>query len=54
MTDTYTALTKVETPRNAMFYGARMSVLPEAEKTYDNRAAARLDSQACDVMRKAQ
>jgi hypothetical protein len=40
--------------RDAMFYGARLSVLPEYEKTYDKRAADRLDTQVFDAMRKAQ
>lgn len=45
---------EVETVRDAMFYGARLSVLPETEKTYDIRAAERLDNQVFDAMRKAQ
>jgi hypothetical protein len=40
--------------RDAMFYGARLSVQPEYEKTYDKRAADRLDGQVFDAMRKAQ
>lgn len=40
--------------RDAMFYGARLSVLPEYEKTYDKRAADRLDGQVFEAMRKAQ
>jgi len=39
--------------RDAMFYGARVSVLPEYEKTYDKRAADKLDGQVFDAMRKA-
>ena len=31
--------------RNAMFYGARLSATPEYEKTYDKRAADKLDGQ---------
>jgi hypothetical protein len=45
---------EVESVRDAMFYGARLSVLPEVEKTYDQRAANRLDNQVFDAMRKAQ
>jgi hypothetical protein len=40
--------------RNAMFFGARLTTLPEYEKTYDLRAANRLDTQAFAAMRKAQ
>lgn len=39
--------------RDAMFYGARVSVHPEYEKTYDKRAADKLDGQVFDAMRKA-
>lgn len=39
--------------RDAMFYGARVSVQPEYEKTYDKRAADKLDGQVFDAMRKA-
>jgi hypothetical protein len=40
--------------RDVMFYGARLSMLPEYEKTYDKRAADRLDTQVFGAMRKAQ
>lgn len=40
--------------RDAMFYGARLSAVPEVEKTYDKRAADRLDGQVFDAMKKAQ
>ncbi|TBL78121.1 pyridoxamine 5'-phosphate oxidase family protein [Paenibacillus thalictri] len=39
--------------RDAMFYGARISVAPEYEKTYDKRAAEKLDTQVFDAMKKA-
>ncbi|MEC0210634.1 pyridoxamine 5'-phosphate oxidase family protein [Paenibacillus ehimensis] len=39
--------------RDAMFYGARISVAPEYEKTYDKRAADKLDTQVFDAMQKA-
>ncbi|HEY0827934.1 MAG TPA: pyridoxamine 5'-phosphate oxidase family protein [Bacilli bacterium] len=39
--------------RDAMFYGARISTEPEYEKTYDKRAAAKLDNQVFSAMRKA-
>lgn len=45
---------EVDTVRDAMFYGARLSVQPEYEKTYDKRAADRLDAQVFEAMKKAQ
>ncbi|TDF96707.1 pyridoxamine 5'-phosphate oxidase family protein [Paenibacillus piri] len=39
--------------RDAMFYGARISTAPEYEKTYDKRAAEKLDNQVFDAMKKA-
>ncbi|WP_248926628.1 pyridoxamine 5'-phosphate oxidase family protein [Paenibacillus hamazuiensis] len=39
--------------RDAMFYGSRISVAPEYEKTYDKRAAEKLDTQVFDAMKKA-
>ncbi|WP_281888167.1 pyridoxamine 5'-phosphate oxidase family protein [Paenibacillus sp. YYML68] len=39
--------------RDAMFYGARISVEPEYEKTYDKRAAEKLDTQVFSAMKKA-
>ncbi|WP_240416981.1 pyridoxamine 5'-phosphate oxidase family protein [Paenibacillus periandrae] len=39
--------------RDAMFYGARISTAPEYEKTYDKRAADKLDTQVFDAMKKA-
>jgi len=43
----------VESVRDAMFYGARISVEPEYEKTYDKRAAEKLDNQVFAAMKKA-
>jgi len=43
----------VEAVRDAMFYGARISVEPEYEKTYDKRAAEKLDNQVFAAMKKA-
>lgn len=40
--------------RDAMFYGARLTAVPQVEKTYDKRAADRLDGQVFDAMKKAQ
>lgn len=45
---------EVSAIRDAMFYGARLTALPEYEKTYDKRAADRLDGQVFDAMKKAQ
>lgn len=39
--------------RDAMFYGARVSVAPQYEKTYDKRAADKLDGQVFEAMKKA-
>jgi hypothetical protein len=39
--------------RDAMFYGSRISVTPEYEKTYDKRAAQKLDGQVFTAMKKA-
>ncbi|QHT60326.1 hypothetical protein GXP70_10490 [Paenibacillus lycopersici] len=39
--------------RDAMFYGARLSVQPEVEKTYNKQAADKLDGQVFAAMRKA-
>ncbi|MDQ0162814.1 pyridoxamine 5'-phosphate oxidase family protein [Bacillus alveayuensis] len=39
--------------RDVMFYGAKISVEPAYVKTYDEKAAARLDKQVMDVMKKA-
>ncbi|MFD2672345.1 pyridoxamine 5'-phosphate oxidase family protein [Marinicrinis sediminis] len=43
----------VETVRDGMFYGARISAEPEYEKTYDQRAAEKLDHQVFTAMKKA-
>jgi hypothetical protein len=39
--------------REAMFYGSRITVNPEFEKTYDKRAADKLDGQVFAAMKKA-
>jgi hypothetical protein len=43
----------IDAIRDAMFYGARISVEPEYEKTYDKRAAEKLDGQVFAAMKKA-
>lgn len=44
---------EIEAVHDAMFYGARISVEPEYEKTYDKRAAEKLDQQVYTAMKKA-
>jgi hypothetical protein len=39
--------------RDVMFYGSRISIEPEYEKTYDKQAAAKLDNQVMTAMKKA-
>lgn len=43
----------IESVKDAMFYGARISTEPEYEKTYDKRAAEKLDGQVFSAMKKA-
>lgn len=43
----------VDAVRDVMFYGSRISVEPEYEKTYDKRAAEKLDNQVFTAMKKA-
>lgn len=43
----------IDVVRDAMFYGARISTAPEYEKTYDKRAAEKLDGQVFSSMKKA-
>ncbi len=42
----------IESVRDVMFYGSRISVEPQYEKTYDKNAAAKLDSQVMAALRK--
>ncbi|UJF35112.1 pyridoxamine 5'-phosphate oxidase family protein [Paenibacillus hexagrammi] len=42
----------IESVHDAMFYGARIVTEPEYEKTYDKRAADKLDGQVFDAMKK--
>ncbi|MFS0727588.1 pyridoxamine 5'-phosphate oxidase family protein [Paenibacillus sp. 1P07SE] len=44
---------EVVSVRDAMYAGSRLSAGPECEKTYDKRAADKLDGQVFDAMRKA-
>lgn len=43
----------IEEVRDVMFYGSRISVEPQYEKTYDKEAAGRLDRQVIEAMKKA-
>lgn len=43
----------IEMVQDGMFYGARISVEPEFERTYDKRAAHKLDQQVLAAMKKA-
>ncbi|ALS27331.1 pyridoxamine 5'-phosphate oxidase [Paenibacillus sp. 32O-W] len=44
---------EIDTVRNAMFHGSRLAAVPEFEKTYDKRAADKLDGQVFEAIRKA-
>ncbi|WP_077211389.1 pyridoxamine 5'-phosphate oxidase family protein [Bacillus dakarensis] len=44
---------KVNEVRDVMFYGSKIIAEPKYDKTYDPAAAARLDKQVMDIMRKA-
>ncbi|MBU8877671.1 pyridoxamine 5'-phosphate oxidase family protein [Bacillus sp. FJAT-29790] len=39
--------------RDVMFYGSKITTEPQYDKTYDKEAAARLDKQVMDAMKKA-
>ncbi|MEY4480592.1 MAG: hypothetical protein RLZZ267_1270 [Bacillota bacterium] len=43
----------IDSVRDGMFYGSRISVEPAYEKTYDKRAAEKLDSEVFAAMKKA-
>ena len=43
---------EIDTIRDAMFYGSRITVEPEYEKTYNKAAAEKLDRQVFDAMKK--
>ncbi|MDQ0155868.1 pyridoxamine 5'-phosphate oxidase family protein [Robertmurraya andreesenii] len=44
---------KVQEVRDVMFYGSKIIVEPKYDKTYDLEAAARLDRQVMEAMKKA-
>jgi hypothetical protein len=44
---------KIKEVRDVMFYGSKITVEPQYDKTYDKEAAARLDKQVMDAMKKA-
>jgi uncharacterized pyridoxamine 5'-phosphate oxidase family protein len=43
----------VKEVRDVMFYGSKIVTEPQYDKTYDKNAAAKLDSQVMEAMRKA-
>ncbi|MET3940739.1 hypothetical protein ABIC22_003551 [Paenibacillus sp. PvP094] len=43
----------IEAVRNALFYGAQLSSMPQYVKIYDQRAAEKLDEQVFAAMKKA-
>ncbi|GAA4715375.1 pyridoxamine 5'-phosphate oxidase family protein [Brevibacillus fulvus] len=43
----------IESVRDVMFYGSRISVEPQYEKTYNKAAAEKLDTQVMEALRKA-
>jgi hypothetical protein len=44
---------KIREVRDVMFYGSKITVEPQYDKTYDKEAAARLDRQVLEAMRKS-
>ncbi|KAB2335273.1 pyridoxamine 5'-phosphate oxidase family protein [Bacillus mesophilum] len=44
---------QIDEVRDVMFYGAKMTVQPHYDKTYDLKAASQLDEQVMDAMKKA-
>lgn len=44
---------QIQEVRDVMFYGSKIVAEPQYDKTYDKDAAARLDQQVLDAMRKA-
>jgi hypothetical protein len=44
---------KIDEVRDVMFYGSKIVTGPVYDKTYDQTAAARLDNQVMDAMKKA-
>ncbi|WNC12861.1 pyridoxamine 5'-phosphate oxidase family protein [Brevibacillus brevis] len=43
----------IDAVRDIMFYGSRISVEPQYEKTYDKNAAAKLDAQVMEALKNA-
>lgn len=44
---------RIQEVRDVMFYGSKIITEPQYDKTYDKNAAARLDKQVMDAMKKA-
>ncbi|MCL7746322.1 pyridoxamine 5'-phosphate oxidase family protein [Halalkalibacter alkaliphilus] len=43
---------EIQEVRDVMFYGAKMTITPSYEKTYDAEAAAKLDRQVMEALKK--
>ncbi|MGG5253087.1 pyridoxamine 5'-phosphate oxidase family protein [Neobacillus sp. SM06] len=44
---------KINEVRDVMFYGSKITAVPQYDKTYDKAAAAKLDNQVMEAMKKA-
>ncbi len=44
---------KINEVRDVMFYGSKITAVPQYDKTYDKAAAAKLDNQVLEAMKKA-
>jgi hypothetical protein len=44
---------QIKEVRDVMFYGSKISIAPQYEKTYDKEAAEKLDNQVMNAMKKA-
>lgn len=44
---------KINEVRDVMFYGSKIVIEPQYDKTYDKNAAAKLDKQVMDALKKA-
>ncbi len=44
---------KINEVRDVMFYGSKIVAVPQYDKTYDKAAAAKLDNQVMEAMKKA-
>ncbi|WP_080846654.1 pyridoxamine 5'-phosphate oxidase family protein [Cytobacillus gottheilii] len=44
---------RIEEVRDVMFYGSKITIQPQFDKTYDREAASRLDEQVMNAIKKA-